>query len=83
MHIITSNIMVKELSNNVLALVVIGVMVLSIISTSVVWFSITDDVAPITGAMTGYGGPAQVGLTILPHNESATKEIINGEEEQS
>ena len=69
------------MSNNILALAVIGVMVLSIISTSVVWFSVNDNVAPITGAMTsGGGGPAQVGLAIAPYNESLAKEVVNEKE---
>tara|TARA_Y100000310_G_C20431311_1_gene691603 strand:+ start:374 stop:598 length:225 start_codon:yes stop_codon:yes gene_type:complete len=72
--------MAKEISNNVLALVVIGVMVLSIVSTSLVWFSVNDDVAPITGAVTG-GGDAQVGLEIAPYNEDRAQGVINGETE--
>jgi len=72
--------MAKEISNNVLALVVIGVMVLSIVSTSLVWFSVNDDVAPITGAMTG-SSDAQVGLEIAPYAREQVREAINDETE--
>tara|TARA_Y100000310_G_scaffold237055_1_gene240306 strand:+ start:456 stop:677 length:222 start_codon:yes stop_codon:yes gene_type:complete len=72
--------MAKEVSNNVLALVVLGVMVLSIISTSVVWFSVSDNVAPVTGAAASGGNAAEVGFAITPYNESLAKEVINEKE---
>jgi len=70
--------MAKEVSNNVLALVVIGVMVLSILSTSLVWFSVNDSVAPITSMATGPSA-AQVGLTIEPNERAAPMEEANEE----
>ena len=57
----------KEISNNVLAILMITVMVLSLVSTTIVYFVVNSEPQTITHEITtGAPGSAGVGLVIEP-----------------